>query len=83
MDRSASRYECAYNVGLSLVEIEECLGSDLGIELQLMDEQVTAPIIGQSHHVPTIVFNEIYNSHDDFEAQSNFLAVVERKLENP
>lgn len=82
MDYKVSRVKCAGDAGLQMKEVTECMESGVGTHLQLDAEKLTAPIIGQSTHVPTIVFNGEFNSADDDEANTDFLSAVKRKLKN-
>ncbi|KAG5669503.1 hypothetical protein PVAND_017390 [Polypedilum vanderplanki] len=80
MDYSTPLNHCASEVGLKIREVHECAESNDGIELQLENEKKTTPIIEMSGHVPTIVFNEIYDKNDDEKAFMNFLEIVKEKI---
>lgn len=80
MTRNPKPIKCALKTGLNVQEIHECATTTQGIKFQLKDEKNTAPIIAQSNHVPTIVFNGIWNYHDDVRAQQDLLSVVNEKI---
>lgn len=80
MEVNAKRFHCAVKAGLKVENVKKCVESDEGIKLQLKDEKKSAPIIKQSGHVPTIVFDGKWNEKDDDDSEEDFLKVVKEKL---
>jgi hypothetical protein len=80
MEEHASLYFCSSQVGLHPRNVNECVASSEGTRLQLDNEKLTAPIIRQSHHVPTIVFDQTWNDSDNLRSLADFLAVVLERL---
>ncbi|KAG5668072.1 hypothetical protein PVAND_016027 [Polypedilum vanderplanki] len=80
METQPERFPCAEKAGLKIDDVKKCTEGEEGIKLQLENEKLTKPIINQSGHVPSIVFNGIWTEEDDDAAQENFLKIVQDKL---
>jgi interferon gamma-inducible protein 30 len=81
MNSQKSEENCNDENELKGHEIEACINGSRGTELQLAAERMTNPIIQQqSHHVPTITFEGIFNEEDDSAALGDFYQTVQRKL---
>lgn len=80
MGYKKSYWQCVSSLGLNQQDIDECVGGQLGTELQLKMESASAEPIADSGNVPTITFNGKYNGSDFYAALDNFRKVVLRIL---
>lgn len=79
MGYEKTQIHCAEDVGINKKVIDTCMDHD-GVKLQLENEKKSRPVLEKSGHVPTTVFNGIYDADDDFNARINFLGTVREKL---
>lgn len=80
MGYGESYAECVTSLGLNQQDIDDCVGGQLGTELQQEMERASANVIEDSGHVPTITFNGKYNAPDFYAALDNLKKVVLRIL---
>ncbi|KAG5681785.1 hypothetical protein PVAND_011193 [Polypedilum vanderplanki] len=82
MDFSKNPFNCAQNMGIDLIKINECTNGEKGIQLQIDAEKYSTPHIRRSGFVPTITYNNKYNSIDFWDSLDDFESVVTQKLGN-
>ncbi|XP_070505869.1 GILT-like protein 1 [Chironomus tepperi] len=79
MNITNAREQCTLDAGLSVLDVKDCVDTR-GTSLELKAELVTAPIIEQSGKVPTVVYNDIYNTTEYYGAVVDFAGYTNFKL---
>ncbi|CAG9810709.1 unnamed protein product [Chironomus riparius] len=79
MNPDRVREQCTIDAGLKVPEVQYCVESR-GYTLELLAEQVTAPILAQSGKVPTIVYNDIFNMTEYGAAFADFQGFTKFKI---
>jgi hypothetical protein len=81
--------ECCTQVGLQKSQVDECVNSQKGIDLQLEDEKrtIAAKVLMERENmtnigVPRVFFNGKYNYDEDLRARKDFLGLVKEKIKN-
>lgn len=72
---------CAYDLGLNLEQIDECVNGTRGTELQLEAEKYSKDVIDDSGFVPTMTYGQKFNARSQQSSLNRFHEVVKQQIE--